>query len=111
MDGDGIICQSVDILPTEFAKEVTVDHPWLFKKVFFSSLRAWVNDWNNRITLMFIKASQHFGDILSQFVGTLASTSEISDLPPHLRRACIACDGSLTSLYEYIKRMRKSDSE
>lgn len=57
------------------------------------------------------KASQHFGDILSEFVGYLASTVDIKQLPAHLRRACIAHRGALTSLYEYIPRMRKSDSE
>lgn len=62
---------------------------------------------------MFIygKASQHFGDILSEFVGNLASTTDITKLPAHLRRACIAHGGALTSLYEYIPRMRKSVSE
>ncbi|GMY36530.1 alpha-aminoadipic semialdehyde synthase isoform X1 [Fagus crenata] len=57
------------------------------------------------------EASQHFGDILSQFVGSLASTSDTTKLPAHLRRACIAHGGALTSLYEYIQRMRNSDSE
>ncbi|KAM2621541.1 hypothetical protein TB2_026280 [Malus domestica] len=77
MDDAGVICQAVDILPTEFAKE----------------------------------ASKHFGDILSNFVGNLASTKDITKLPAHLRRACITHEGALTSLYEYIPRMRKSDSE
>ncbi|KAI3835723.1 hypothetical protein MKW92_027642 [Papaver armeniacum] len=43
-------------------------------------------------------ASEHFGDILSQFVGNLASTEDLSKLPP-----------PLTSLYEYTPRMQKSD--
>ncbi|EFH43456.1 lysine-ketoglutarate reductase/saccharopine dehydrogenase bifunctional enzyme [Arabidopsis lyrata subsp. lyrata] len=77
MDGDGVLCMAVDILPTEFAKE----------------------------------ASQHFGDILSGFVGSLASMTEIADLPAHLKRACISYRGELTSLYEYIPRMRKSNPE
>ncbi|BBH08146.1 lysine-ketoglutarate reductase/saccharopine dehydrogenase bifunctional enzyme [Prunus dulcis] len=77
MDGAGLICQAVDILPTEFAKE----------------------------------ASQHFGDILSQFVGNLASTRDITKIPAHLTRACITHGGVLTSLYEYITRMRKSGSD
>lgn len=77
LEGDGLLCSSVDILPTEFAKE----------------------------------ASQHFGDILSEFVGNLASIADIKQLPAHLRRACIAHGGALTSLYEYIPRMRNSDSE
>lgn len=77
MDGNGLICLAVDILPTEFAKE----------------------------------ASQYFGDILSQFIGNLVSTKDIEELPPHLRRACIAHGGSLTPLYEYIRRMRESDSD
>ncbi|KAF2531651.1 hypothetical protein F2Q70_00033438 [Brassica cretica] len=77
MDGDGVICMAVDILPTEFAKE----------------------------------ASQHFGDILSEFVGSLASMTEAADLPGHLKRACISYKGELTPLYEYIPRMRKSDPQ
>lgn len=77
LEGDGLLCSSVDILPTEFAKE----------------------------------ASQHFGDILSEFVGNLASIADIKQLPAHLRRACIAHGGALTSLYEYIPRMRNSNSE
>ncbi|KAJ4837985.1 hypothetical protein Tsubulata_043191 [Turnera subulata] len=77
MEGDGVICSSVDILPTEFAKE----------------------------------ASQHFGDILSQFIGCLASTTDINKLPAPLKRACIVHRGALTPLFEYIPRMRKSDSE
>ncbi|XVF48812.1 hypothetical protein PTKIN_Ptkin03bG0218400 [Pterospermum kingtungense] len=77
MEGNGIICAAVDILPTEFAKE----------------------------------ASQHFGDILSQFVGGLASTADVNKLPVHLKRACIAHGGALTSLFEYIPRMRNSDTE
>ncbi|KAI3714455.1 hypothetical protein L6452_21409 [Arctium lappa] len=54
------------------------------------------------------EASQHFGDVLSHFIGNLASTKDIEDLPVHLRRACIAHGGALTSLYEYIPRMRNS---
>ncbi|XP_013735142.2 alpha-aminoadipic semialdehyde synthase isoform X1 [Brassica napus] len=77
MDGNGLLCMAVDILPTEFAKE----------------------------------ASQHFGDILSEFVGSLASMTEIENLPTHLKRACISYRGELTSLYEYIPRMRKSDPD
>ncbi|XAR55198.1 Saccharopine dehydrogenase (NADP(+), L-lysine-forming) [Bertholletia excelsa] len=77
MDGKGLICMAVDILPTEFAKE----------------------------------ASQHFGDILSQFISSLVSIRDIDDLPAHLRRACIAHGGALTSLFEYIPRMRRSDAE
>lgn len=57
------------------------------------------------------KASQHFGVILSQFIGSLASTKDIDVLPAHLRRACIAHGGALTPLYEYIPRMRNSDLE
>ncbi|KAL7174871.1 hypothetical protein ACSBR2_028646 [Camellia fascicularis] len=77
MDGNGLICSAVDILPTEFAKE----------------------------------ASQYFGDILSQFIGSLASVREIEELPAHLGRACITHRGALTSLYEYIPRMRNSNTE
>ncbi|KAH7680016.1 Saccharopine dehydrogenase (NAD(+) L-glutamate-forming) protein [Dioscorea alata] len=76
MEGDGILCLAVDILPTEFSKE----------------------------------ASRHFGDILSHFIGTLASSKNIADLPSHLQRACIAHGGALTPLFEYIPRMRNSSS-
>lgn len=58
-----------------------------------------------------MKASQHFGDILLEFIGSLSSTVDFTELPSHLRRACIAHGGALTTLYEYIPRMRKSDSE
>ncbi|KAI3443496.1 hypothetical protein Pfo_000161 [Paulownia fortunei] len=75
MEGNGVICSAVDILPTEFARE----------------------------------ASQHFGDILSQFIGSLASSRCLDKLPAHLRRACIVHGGALTSLFEYIPRMRNSD--
>lgn len=74
VEGDGVICLAVDILPTEFAKE----------------------------------ASQHFGDVLSNFIGSLASSKDLEDLPVHLKRACIAHKGALTHLYEYIPRMRNS---
>ncbi|KAK6131718.1 hypothetical protein DH2020_034515 [Rehmannia glutinosa] len=77
MEGNGIICSAVDILPTEFARE----------------------------------ASQHFGDILSQFIGSLASSKCLDKLPAHLKRACIVYDGAVTSLFEYIPRMRNSDIE
>ncbi|RZC85852.1 hypothetical protein C5167_026532 [Papaver somniferum] len=75
LEGKGVICLAVDILPTEFAKEY----------------------------------SEHLGDILSEFVGNLASAKDVSELPSHLRRACIASGGALTSLYEYIPHVRKSD--
>ncbi|KAK3159292.1 hypothetical protein QOZ80_2AG0148270 [Eleusine coracana subsp. coracana] len=74
MEGDGVICLAVDILPTEFSKE----------------------------------ASQHFGDMLSKFVANLASAKGLVELPSYLRRACIAHAGRLTSLYEYIPRMRRT---
>lgn len=76
MDGDGLICLAVDILPTEFSRE----------------------------------SSQHFGDILSQFVGNLAWSKNLTELPSHLQRACIAHGGVLTPLYEYIPRMRNSST-
>lgn len=76
MEGDGVICSSVDILPTEFSRE----------------------------------ASQHFGDILCEFVGGLASTKNIEELPSHLMAACIAHKGSLTSMYRYITRIRNSSA-
>ncbi|XP_062220508.1 alpha-aminoadipic semialdehyde synthase-like isoform X1 [Phragmites australis] len=74
MEGDGVVCLAVDILPTEFSKE----------------------------------ASQHFGDMLSKFVASLASAKRLVELPSYLRIACIAHAGRLTSLYEYIPRMRKT---
>ncbi|KAH6818412.1 lysine-ketoglutarate reductase/saccharopine dehydrogenase bifunctional enzyme [Perilla frutescens var. frutescens] len=77
MDGSGVICSAVEILPTEFARE----------------------------------ASQHFGDILSKFIGHLASSTSLDKLPSHLKRACIVHAGALTPLFEYIPRMRNSDIE
>ncbi|CAD6242052.1 unnamed protein product [Miscanthus lutarioriparius] len=74
MEGAGVICLAVDILPTEFSKE----------------------------------ASQHFGNILSKLVPSLASVKQPAELPSYLRRACIAHAGRLTPLYEYIPRMRNT---
>ncbi|KAG6488659.1 hypothetical protein ZIOFF_049908 [Zingiber officinale] len=54
------------------------------------------------------EASNHFGHILSQFIGSLASTENIAELPLHLQKACITHNGAYTSLYEYIPRMRKT---
>lgn len=54
------------------------------------------------------EASQHFGGLLFQFIGSLASVADIAKLPANLRRACIAHGGALTSLYEYIPSMRNS---
>ncbi|KAL0763656.1 hypothetical protein Bca101_079807 [Brassica carinata] len=56
-------------------------------------------------------AKEHFGDILSEFVGSLASMTEVADLPGHLKRACISHRGELTPLYEHIPRIMKSDPE
>lgn len=74
MEGAGVVCLAVDILPTEFSKE----------------------------------ASQHFGNILSRLVASLASVKQPAELPSYLRRACIAHAGRLTPLYEYIPRMRNT---
>ncbi|PKA52944.1 Alpha-aminoadipic semialdehyde synthase [Apostasia shenzhenica] len=57
------------------------------------------------------ESSKHFGDILSHFVGSLALAKGLTELPSHLQRACIAHGGVLTSLYEYIPRMRNSYSD
>ncbi|XP_044471189.1 alpha-aminoadipic semialdehyde synthase-like [Mangifera indica] len=54
------------------------------------------------------EASQHFGGLLSQFIGDLVSAADITQLPANLRRACIAHEGTLTPLYEYISSMRNS---
>ncbi|XP_052198511.1 alpha-aminoadipic semialdehyde synthase isoform X2 [Diospyros lotus] len=56
------------------------------------------------------EASHHFGDILSQFIGNLASTGSIEELPTHLKRACIAHGGAITPLFEYIPRMQNSNA-
>ncbi|XWS70139.1 hypothetical protein CRYUN_Cryun03dG0023600 [Craigia yunnanensis] len=55
------------------------------------------------------EASEHFGGLLLQFIGSLASTADITKLPAMLNKACIAHGGALTSLYEYISCMRKSN--
>jgi alpha-aminoadipic semialdehyde synthase len=107
MDGDGVLCMAVDILPTEFAKEVCMKVTVIVLKIK-SKVKNLVLSGSSCVLK---KASQHFGDILSGFVGSLASMTEISDLPAHLKRACISYRGELTSLYEYIPRMRKSNPE
>ncbi|XVF35222.1 hypothetical protein REPUB_Repub18cG0126900 [Reevesia pubescens] len=55
------------------------------------------------------EASEHFGGLLLQFTGSLATTADITKLPATLKKACIAHGGALTPLYEYIPRMRKSN--
>lgn len=56
------------------------------------------------------ESTKHFGDILSQFVGSLARAKDLRELPSHLQRACITHGGALTPLYEYIPRMRNSST-
>ncbi|CAH2077079.1 unnamed protein product [Thlaspi arvense] len=71
----------------------------------------------NRATLIdspffrFNPTNSSYHDDMDEFVGSLASMTEIAELPAHLKRACISYRGELTSLYEYIPRMRKSDPE
>ncbi|KAJ4708727.1 Alpha-aminoadipic semialdehyde synthase [Melia azedarach] len=57
------------------------------------------------------EASQHFGGLLSQFIGSLASTTDIAKLPGNLSRACIAHRGALTPSYEYIPTLRNTGSK
>ncbi|XP_038710591.1 alpha-aminoadipic semialdehyde synthase-like isoform X2 [Tripterygium wilfordii] len=54
------------------------------------------------------EASVHFGGLLSQFVGSLACMQDLTKLPAHLQRACIAHGGALTPLYDYIPSLRNS---
>lgn len=81
--------------------------------IFFSCLKVEGNSaYFIYLTNCFpLKASQHFGNILSQFIEQLASTKDIMQLPSHLKQACIVYQGALTPLYEYIPRMRESVSE
>lgn len=53
------------------------------------------------------EATRHFGDVLCQFIGDMASSKSPKDLSPSISRACIAHKGELTPLYDYIKRMRE----
>ncbi|CEM06717.1 unnamed protein product [Vitrella brassicaformis CCMP3155] len=76
--GDGILMLGVDQLPTEFATDAT----------------------------------QYFGDRLLPFIKPLAFSDgtvpyeAITDLPAPLKGACIAMDGKLTPLFEYIAKER-----
>ncbi|KAL0338828.1 UNVERIFIED_CONTAM: Alpha-aminoadipic semialdehyde synthase [Sesamum angustifolium] len=56
------------------------------------------------------EASQHFGDIYPSLLN-LSFFKCLDNLPEHLKRAFIVHGGTLTSLYEYIPRMRNSDIE
>eukprot|EP00252_Welwitschia_mirabilis_P027958 TRINITY_DN9844_c0_g1_i1.p1 TRINITY_DN9844_c0_g1~~TRINITY_DN9844_c0_g1_i1.p1 ORF type:complete len:1040 (-),score=221.91 TRINITY_DN9844_c0_g1_i1:386-3505(-) len=53
------------------------------------------------------EATKHFGDVLSEFLGSMASAKGPDELPSPIRRACITHKGGLTPLYSYIKRMRE----
>lgn len=53
------------------------------------------------------EATKYFGDVLSQFLSSMASSKGPEDLSSAIRKACIAHKGELTPLYGYIKRMRE----
>eukprot|EP00249_Psilotum_nudum_P019538 c27304_g1_i1 orf=257-3433(+) len=56
------------------------------------------------------EATNHFGDVLFCFLHSMAYARYLEDLLMPIRRACIAQKGQLTSLYEYIQRMRQSET-
>lgn len=58
------------------------------------------------------EATNHFGDVLLQFLTNMVNASTLPDLVLPVQHACIAHKGQLTLLYEYIHRMRlPKDSE
>lgn len=57
------------------------------------------------------EATKHFGDALFPFVAALAAADSLDAAPEPMRRACIASEGRLTPLFEYITRMRETLAE
>lgn len=61
-------------------------------------------------------ASKHFGDALMPLIPPLLSSKgsktqdDISDLPPEMRRACVASHGQLMPKWQYIQRLREQAS-
>ncbi|KAH7296234.1 hypothetical protein KP509_26G014900 [Ceratopteris richardii] len=56
------------------------------------------------------EATKHFGDALLPFLPNMVHSASLSELLHPIQLACIAHKGKLTSLYEYIERMRLSNS-
>ncbi|CAM9276121.1 unnamed protein product, partial [Ectocarpus fasciculatus] len=62
-------------------------------------------------------ASEHFGDALMPLLPRLLHSKgssrpdDMSDLPPELKRACIASHGKLQPKWNYISRMRASNEK
>lgn len=55
------------------------------------------------------EATNHFGDVLLQFLTDMVNAGSLSDLVLPIQQACIAYRGQLTLLYEYIDRMWQSN--
>ncbi|KAJ7522374.1 hypothetical protein O6H91_18G008500 [Diphasiastrum complanatum] len=56
------------------------------------------------------EATMNFGNVLHKFLPTMAYAHSPDETHFPIQRACIAHDGHLTSLYEYILRMRESET-
>ncbi|KAL3698775.1 hypothetical protein R1sor_012851 [Riccia sorocarpa] len=52
------------------------------------------------------EATNHFGDVLLPFISNMAHAQTPDDMLHPIRRACIAHNGQLTPLYEYIQVLR-----
>ncbi|CAM6098157.1 unnamed protein product [Calypogeia fissa] len=55
------------------------------------------------------EATKHFGDVLFPFISNMARGQSPDEMVPPIKRACIAHNGKLTHLYDYIERMRQGD--
>ncbi|MCO5605370.1 hypothetical protein L7F22_059553 [Adiantum nelumboides] len=56
------------------------------------------------------EATNHFGDALLPFLPNMVCAAYVSELLRPIEQACIAHKGQLTSLYDYIHRVRRSNS-
>jgi alpha-aminoadipic semialdehyde synthase len=54
------------------------------------------------------EATKHFGDVLYPFLSSMAHASSPEENLVPIQNACIAHNGKLRPLYEYIQRMRQS---
>ncbi|KAL2645399.1 hypothetical protein R1flu_012986 [Riccia fluitans] len=57
------------------------------------------------------EATKHFGDVLLPFITNMAHAQTPDDMLHPIRRACIAHNGDLTPLYEYIQVLRGGETK
>ncbi|KAG6542771.1 hypothetical protein Mapa_015848 [Marchantia paleacea] len=57
------------------------------------------------------ESTKHFGDVLLPFISNMARAQTPEDMLEPIKRACIAHNGQLTQLYEYIHVLREAETK